>query len=92
MSPPRGPWLVLNPHLFRKGGVMPMSMSMPTPTTSMPTPTTSTPAPEQSMPASTTSMPTRPVAAVPAPGDWQSPAYAVVDTALEVTAYRLADR
>ncbi|MBM7171811.1 pyrroloquinoline quinone precursor peptide PqqA [Streptomyces sp. G44] len=30
----------------------------------------------------------------PAPvrGDWQSPAYAVVETALEVTAYRLADR
>ncbi|QEV22646.1 pyrroloquinoline quinone precursor peptide PqqA [Streptomyces alboniger] len=24
--------------------------------------------------------------------DWQTPAYAVVDTALEVTAYRLADR
>lgn len=23
---------------------------------------------------------------------WQSPAYAIVDTALEVTAYRLADR
>ncbi|MFJ2768733.1 pyrroloquinoline quinone precursor peptide PqqA [Streptomyces sp. NPDC087300] len=26
-----------------------------------------------------------------APG-WQSPEYAIVDTALEVTAYRLADR
>ncbi|MFI2614680.1 hypothetical protein [Streptomyces sp. NPDC018584] len=30
--------------------------------------------------------------AAPAHGDWQSPDYAVVDTALEVTAYRLADR
>ncbi|WP_125516248.1 pyrroloquinoline quinone precursor peptide PqqA [Streptomyces sp. WAC 01529] len=29
---------------------------------------------------------------VAAPADWQTPAYAVVDTALEVTAYRLADR
>ncbi|WP_399935917.1 pyrroloquinoline quinone precursor peptide PqqA [Streptomyces kanamyceticus] len=48
------------------------------------------------------SRPTLPHRAAPAPRatdrpapahtDWQSPDYAVVDTALEVTAYRLADR
>ncbi|MGW0533143.1 pyrroloquinoline quinone precursor peptide PqqA [Streptomyces sp. NPDC003032] len=52
--------------------------------TSMPSPTIA-PAPEAAH------APAQPDSAEEASG-WQTPTYAVVDTALEVTAYRLADR
>ncbi|MFE0170979.1 hypothetical protein ACFWZ2_01575 [Streptomyces sp. NPDC059002] len=54
---------------------------MPTPTHSLPAPTTG-----REHPATP---PARPAAD---DAGWQTPGYAVVDTALEVTAYLLADR
>ncbi|MGV9885238.1 pyrroloquinoline quinone precursor peptide PqqA [Streptomyces sp. NPDC003006] len=53
--------------------------------TSMPSPSTVPPRSE------TPQAPAQPDSAAETSG-WQTPTYAVVDTALEVTAYRLADR